>query len=417
LRRGLNAARAAWDEQMATTVLDELVVKIVLNGQEFQAQLNTADQGVKKFAQQTAQSATVAERGAQKMVDGFSRVTKEILGVGAAILGVNGLKDLAVNLTQVAAATERMSEAFEIDPEMLNKWQGFLRAVGNQDFGTTAASLGALSKAVQEFRLTQKGPLLDAIPWLGRLGVSPADIMSGTVSQAVNSMLLKIGGNVNRPENAGVRTELLSHLPGMTPTMMRGLERAPTQATLDKYLTATAEQMHSASRMMEAITELALAMTKKLNAMLPDAESAVTLVPDIVSGKQPILHPKSDLSKNPLTILMQELGLLPGTLTSGGSDVHGPTSVIGRRRAAERNAVPPQTLFPDPGPLGVPPIPLDTSTMPQTNRFPDGSRRGGNVTHNNITANISAPKSDDPRMWGDIWADRVKAAMATGGAH
>lgn len=396
-----------------TTTLDELVIKIVLNGREFEAQLNTANQGVKKFSEQTAQSATVAERGAQKMVDGFSRVTKEVLGVGAAILGVNGLKDLAVNLTQVAGATERMAEAFEIDPETLNKWQGFLQAVGNQDFGTTAASLGALSKAVQEFRLTQKGPLLEAIPWLGRLGVSPSDIMTGSVSQAVNSMLLKIGGNVNRPENAGVRTELLSHLPGMTPTMMRGLERSPTQALLDKYLTATTAQMQSDSRMMEEIAELALALRKRLNTLLPEAEGPVTglvgagkkVVAGDVSGgladANKILGKEADQGRREL---QDALGSWLGSYLPGGTP--------------HDSASPPKkTYFPDPGPMGVPPTPLDTSTMPGTSRFPDGRRRSGNVTNNNITANISAPKSDNPKLWADIWADRVTAVMAQGGSQ
>ncbi len=58
------------------------------------------------------------------------------------------------------------------------------------------------------------------------------------------------------------------------------------------------------------------------------------------------------------------------------------------------------------------PTVLDTSTMPRTGRFPDGSRRGGNVTHNNITANISAPKSDNPQAWADVWADRVGSVLA-----
>jgi hypothetical protein len=392
------------------TPLDELVVKIVLNGQEFEAQVNKADQGVKKFAQQTVQSATVAERAAQKMVDGFSRVTKEILGVGAAILGVNGLKDLAVNLTQVAAATERMAEAFEIDPEMLNKWQGFLQAVGNQDFSTTAASLGALSKAVQEFRLTQKGPLLEAIPWLARLGVSPADIMTGTVSQAVNSMLLKIGANVNRPENAGVRTELLSHLPGMTPTMMRGLERAPTQAVLDSYLSATAAQMASASRMMEAITDLARALTKKLNALLPEAEEPVVSISRKLA-KGDVGGALNDLDemagRGSLSGQKQIEDLIKGQFERG-SWLDNFLMIGGGHHEPD---IPVKRLF-SPAQTGAPPTVLDTSTMPTTPRYHDGSRRGGNVIHNHITTHMHGVKTNNPEVWADVWADRIDAALA-----
>lgn len=398
------------------TTIDELVISLSLDARNFNAQQQQAVNSLRKFEQQATTTATNTERGAQKMVDGFSRVTKEVLGVGAAILGVNGLKDLAVNLTQVAGATERMAEAFEIDPEMLNKWQGFLQAVGNQDFGTTAASLGALSKAVQEFRLTQKGPLLEAIPWLGRLGVSPSDIMTGSVSQAVNSMLLKIGGNVNRPENAGVRTELLSHLPGMTPTMMRGLERAPTQSTLDKYLTATTAQMQSASRMMEEIAELALALRKRLNTLLPEAEGPVTGL--VGAGKKIVAGDVSGGLKDANKILGQGAG-------QGRSDVE--DALVSWLRS--HNLIPPEgtygppkiaqkrTYFPDPGPIGVPPTPLDTSAMPRTQRFPDGRRSSGNVTTNHIQANISAPKSDNPQLWADIWADRVTAVMSQGGGH
>lgn len=398
---------------MATTI-DELVISLSLDARNFNAQQHQAVNNLRKLEQQAATSGTNTERAAQKMVDGFSRVTKEILGVGAAILGVNGLKDLAVNLAQVAAATGRMAEALELDPEMLNKWQGFLRAVGNQDFGTTTASLGALSKAVQEFRLTQRGPLGgENLAWLARMGISPADIMAGTTSQAVNAILLKVGQNINSPANADVRSTVLDRLPGMTPTLVRGLERSPTQKMLDSYLTATAAQMASASRMMEAITELALALTKNLNTLLPDAE-------------KPVVSIANKLAKGDVAGALTEADTTTGALaTQGRKDLfeaiagwlsHIPSPAAEFSRTHPGQPAPGQTYFPDPGPIGVPPAVLDTSTMPRTSRFPDGNRRGGNVT-NNITANISAPKSDDPRMWADIWADRVKAAMATGGAH
>jgi hypothetical protein len=405
------------------TPIDELVIKIAMDATGFNVQMQQAGNTVQQFRQNVKVAATDAEKSASKMVDGFSRVTKEVLGVGAAILGVNGLKDLAVNLTTVAAATERMAQAFELDPEMLNKWQGFLQAVGNQDFGTTAASLGALSKAVQEFRLTQKGPLLEAIPWLGRLGVSPADIMKGTVSQAVNSMLLKIGNNINRPENVGVRTELLSHLPGATPTLMRGLERVPTQAVLDKYLTATADQMQSASRMMEAITELAQALRRKLNALLPDAEKPVVSVAQKLA-KGDISGAANDV--NEITGRSGTRGqrqveqFISGQFERGswldnllmiGSGHHDPAAPAKR------------TFFPDPGPVGVPPAVLDTTTMPRTPRFPDGSRRGSGGNTINFTTNMNGVKTDNPQAWADAWADRVGsvfptlAPQITGGGH
>jgi hypothetical protein len=241
--------------------------------------------------------------------------------------------------------------------------------------------------------------------------------MTGSVSQAVNAMLLKIGANVNRPENAGVRTELLSHLPGMTPTMMRGLERAPTQATLDKYLTATAAQMQSASRMMEAITELAQALTKKLNALLPDAEKPVVSIANKLAAGD-ISGALTDADKIASEAnargKKQVEDFVSGQFEKG-SWLDNFLMIGGGHRSPD--APTKRTFFPDPGPIGVPPAVLDTSTMPRTSRFPDGSRRGGNVTTTNITANISAPKSDDPRLWADIWADRVKAAMAQSGAH
>lgn len=393
-----------------TTTLDELVIKIVLNGREFEAQLNTANQGVKKFSEQTAQSATVAERGAQKMVDGFSRVTKEVLGVGAAILGVNGLKDLAVNLTTMAAATERMAGAFEIEPETLNKWQEFFKAIGQQDFSTTSSSLGALSKAIQEFRATQQGPLLAAIPWLSKLHISPADIMSGTPSQALNTMLLKAGANINNPENRGIQAEILSHIPGMTPPMMESLKTAPTQKVLDSYLSATAEQMRSAAHMMKEIEDLARELRKKLNTYLPDADKVVTGV--VGAGKKLIQGDVAGAfeegNKVTLPPYLETLRRLQGAIEK---------PILNMFSAPHPDAPAKRTFFPDPGPMGAPPTPLDTSTMPGTSRFPDGRRRSGNVTTNHIQANISAPKSDNPQLWADIWADRVTAVMSQGGGH
>jgi hypothetical protein len=412
------------------TVIDELVISLSLNANNFNAQQQQAINTLKKFEQQATTTATNTERGAQKMVDGFSRVTKEVLGVGAAILGVNGLKDLAVNLTQVAAAGERMSEAFELDPEMLNKWQGFLQVVGNQDFGTTTASLTALAGAIQQYRATLKGPFADpeTLGALNRLGITTGDLTApGKVSDIMNRMLLTIGQNINRPENTDLKAFLLNHVPGMTPTMMRGIERSPSQATLDKYLTATAAQMQSASRMMEEIAELALALRKKLNTLLPDAEGAVSTFTGIATGKIPIVPPGANPSRNPFTILWEQLSPIPGVGSAesalrdwweSGKATHPSTSVLGRQRGGFGNIPLPleNPLHPRSSNGGIA-VPLDTSTMPRTDRFPDGRRSGGNVTNNNITANISAPKSDNPKLWADIWADRVIAVMAQGGSQ
>jgi hypothetical protein len=391
-------------------VIDELVISLSLNASNFNAQQQQAINTLKKFEQQATATATNTERGAQKMVDGFSRVTKEVLGVVAAILGVNGLKDLAVNLTTMAAATERMAGAFEIEPETLNKWQEFFKAIGQQDFSTTSSSLGALSKAIQEFRATQQGPLLAAIPWLSKLHISPADIMAGTPSQALNTMLLKAGANINNPENKGIQAEILSHIPGMTPPMMESLKTAPTQKVLDSYLSATAEQMRSAAHMMKEIEDLARELRKKLNTYLPDADKVVTGV--VGAGKKliqgDVVGAFEEGNKVTLPPYLETLRKLQGAIEK---------PILNMFSAPHPDAPAKRIFFPDPGPLGAPPTPLDTSTMPRTPRFPDGRRSGGNVTNNNITANISAPKSDDPQTWADRWADRVTAVMSQGGSH
>jgi gas vesicle protein len=400
---------------MATTV-DELVIKIAMDATGLNVQMQQAGKTIQQFRQNAAVAATDAEKSAQKMVDGFSRVTKEILGVGAAILGVNGLKDLAVNLTQVASATERMAQAFELDPEMLNKWQGFLEAVGKQDFGATSASLGTLTRALQEYRTTLRGPFAEALPYLNRLGITGADLTApGRVSDILNSVLLKIGANVNRPENADAKAFLLGHLPGMTVPMMTALMTAPTQAVLDRYQTATKGQMEAAERIRQSFVEAAQEIRRTLNPFLEKQESAATLIPDIITGKQKIVPPGAG-RVNPISILMDELPSRTDTGLGGAikpwlewlQEPH--ASTFHRKNTG---GIPlPMPRRPLPSESSVMVHPLDTSTMPTMPRH-TGYHRGGNVTTNNFTTNISGVKTNNPQAWADEFYSSVSNHFKT----
>jgi hypothetical protein len=76
------------------TVIDELVLSLSLDPTKFVKGQKESVAALQKMEEQAKKSGGETETAATKMAEGFERVTKEVLGLGAAFLGVPASKTL-----------------------------------------------------------------------------------------------------------------------------------------------------------------------------------------------------------------------------------------------------------------------------------------------------------------------------------
>lgn len=154
-----------------TTVVDELILKFSLDPSQFnRAQQQTVTQ-LRQFEQQARSAGSGVEDSAQRMTDGFSRVTKEILGLGTAFLGVSGLKDLVVGAVQSGSALHNQAQALNVATEAANRYAvATQRAGGSYEAGLQTFNQIAIK--LQQLKSGAVGPEALGEPWLQALGLT-----------------------------------------------------------------------------------------------------------------------------------------------------------------------------------------------------------------------------------------------------
>ncbi len=248
--------------------IDELVIKLSLDPKGLISGVKIGDAEFKKLRESSKKAADDVESQASRMVQGFSQVTKELLGLGAVILGVGGLKDLAVKTTQAAAATGNFASVFGLNEEMLNKWEGAMRRFGISA-DTTRNSIGSLAVAIAELKAKGGGPMQEAILALSQMGITNPDL------DDINHLLLQINQAFAHPppgmDKPGMEALIAKVTPGIFP-MLRGLQAPDLADLLERSATATKEQMAAAQRITNDWVELALRLERIINRLLPESE-------------------------------------------------------------------------------------------------------------------------------------------------
>ena len=258
---------------MAVTTIDELVVSISLNAEKFYEEQKKVNQEFVKFKTNVTESASRGEHAAQGMIDAFSRVTKEVLGLGAAILGVNSLKELAINTVNAAASVERLATALDINPILANKWANLMNAVSGQSAGVTISALGELKRAVEQFQRTSQGPFLQARPAMTAMGLRMPDINENP-DKFIEQFLLNLGEAAKLPKNRNDLSFMLTQIPGMS-ALNLGLREPNLDRQLAQMQTITEEQLKAADQILRDVKEIERILTRFVNSFLPPTAKVV----------------------------------------------------------------------------------------------------------------------------------------------
>src|SRR5215472_1028897 len=148
------------------TVIDSLVVELGLDASKFTQQQKDALEALRRFETQSVRSAKVIEAQTDRLVDAFSALKKQALGLVTVFLGGRGIKDFVDYVSRLDAATGRSARTMNISTRELSNWQGVAEQTGGTAAGMTA-SLAAMSQSLNMVALTGQASFL---PVLNRLG-------------------------------------------------------------------------------------------------------------------------------------------------------------------------------------------------------------------------------------------------------
>ena len=141
---------------MAGTVLDALIVTLGLDASKFTAGSKAIDAHLRGMSERSDATAKGMELGAKRIVEGFSRVRTELLGLFALLVAGRGLKELTADITGGDASLGRLAKTLDMSASDLAKWEGAARRAGGSVEGM-AGSFATFSAKVEDWELLGKG--------------------------------------------------------------------------------------------------------------------------------------------------------------------------------------------------------------------------------------------------------------------
>lgn len=195
---------------------------------------------VQKLEEQAVKSGKETEAQSKKMLDFFSNLKREAIGLVAAFYGGKGLKEVISHITNLDSSTERLSRTFGVSTHDLALWQIAMQQVGGSVEDARSA-IGGLQAAVQQFLLTGS-PDPGMLSVFNRIGVAPGDQTNPLKILEALSRFSQTPGMREHPERFAAVANLL---PGMNQGMINLLSEGPKK--LKEFLDA-AEKTGAATK-------------------------------------------------------------------------------------------------------------------------------------------------------------------------
>lgn len=266
--------------------LDSLFVSLSLDPAKFQKGTKEGIESLRKFRTDAKAAADDTERQAAKMADGFSLVTKELLGLGLAIAGASSLKSLVVGTVQAADSVNLLSRAMGLNEAITSKWVNTARRAGVDQGAAQGAfrSLTAAAGAVMAQVPGAQGAI--GAPFLQSLGIENPQFND---PDKLAAQIVK--GFQQSGKSPGDLLAIAQHIPGGEMFLQIAKEFKTVEAlnkALADSVTTTHEQAEAARRLTAAMTDLQLAVEKKLNQLIPPSETsakeAISSAKSVVEG-------------------------------------------------------------------------------------------------------------------------------------
>lgn len=150
------------------TVIDSLLVELGLDASKFNQEQKKSVESLRKFGEQNRKTNEEAQRHAKELEEGYTKIRNAIIGVGTAIVGVNGFKDFVRQMVTGNAALGRTSQLLGMNVRDLDAWGAATKSVGGTAEGFQA-SLQNIVGGLQKFKMGMGGE--EVVQALARLNV------------------------------------------------------------------------------------------------------------------------------------------------------------------------------------------------------------------------------------------------------
>jgi len=259
------------------SVIDELVVSLALDPTKFNAAQKQSMNTLRQFQRQAQETATRVESDTQKMIDAFSRLTKEILGFGLTLAGANGLKDLVIGTVQSTDALGKRTRALEMDTEAMSKWANASRIAGMSaaeaqgDIASMLVTLGRIANRQQFF--SQAG-----LQELIALGVNPTAELASDPEKYQRAVVAAI--QRHKGELTPGRLQAISEaVPGGQHLLALALQNktmADLEYTLNRSVTVNQQEVDAARNLTSAVTSLQISIERQTSKLSPILDKIFT---------------------------------------------------------------------------------------------------------------------------------------------
>jgi hypothetical protein len=187
---------------MAASVIDALVVSLNLDSSKFtegqqkaRKELGDTKDAEKKRADAAVAASKEMERAANNVVQAYSKVRNEILGLFGLLLAGRGLKQFVSDIEHGDASVGYMAKSLNMATDELAAWQ----QVAERSGGTAAGITGSFQKLSET--LYKAGTLGEYdsgfFQALSRLGVAPVDATTGKL-KSMSEILKEIAGPLSK---------------------------------------------------------------------------------------------------------------------------------------------------------------------------------------------------------------------------
>lgn len=392
--------------------IDSLIVSLRLDPRQFnQAQKESLEQ-IRKFEVEAKKAGAGVENSAQKMTDGFSRVTKELLGLGLALAGANGLKDLVIGTVQSADAIGKQARALDV---AAGAWSAYANAAerAGMNVGEAASGFKNMFEAVAGVRAHVPGSL----ERLGQQYILPIVGPNADFYDAPHLIQQLFEGLQKLPKDSGLRSEFARHVasgPAIL-AMAQQFKGQDLNKVLAESVTITEEQAEAARNLTTSMVDLKQAIERQLNKLLPGTEQAVKDAQEFATGKGPLPFPGPTSWEGFKTMMRNAITTMgesdPQAMPPPGPAAYG--SGIGFHRLGR------QHRWSNPFPDEPPPQLLDVDNMRPHRRR--GGKEGDRFEQHSSTDNsksvhigqvtVVAPAGSSPEQFAQRFAAAVQASI------
>lgn len=148
-------------------IVDRLVVMLGLDSSGYEAGRKKVDEGLGKTREGSEKTRKQWEKDTNTAVAGFAKIRNQILGIGAAYLGLGAIKNFTKDLIEQDIATGYLARNVGMSIEQMSRWQQAARRMGSD-----AADIGQAFRVVRDMAEGFK------------LGIIPQGISSGAFAKA-----------------------------------------------------------------------------------------------------------------------------------------------------------------------------------------------------------------------------------------